>query len=476
MKKPGGLTNPERSEHEAPDSSLSSVAGPWSMAILMLVTCVVVWTTVDRFMDPVGEKYVIVMSPGGADFFSPFGGARALLLGANPYRNNISGLDDPWKQDYLVSNGQQMRGIYPPTHFILYLPLALVTDNFRKAGRVLFAINLASLAFLSCVTWWLIARIGNLNDRERRYSTLLIPLIFVVLTCNAGTSLALERGDGGDILAAAFCWSAVVLFLNRRFFVAMFLMVPASLIKGYAVFCGFGIGLLGLRKGSRVPTVAGGLVGLLIFFAPVIRYVPDALEIRRKLLASTDRVPWMSLWWNHGFRNVFKQLAPPLAHSGPLVMVGCCAAIAVVSWLKARRSQQEGRADELTLWVVLFTTSAVEVLLGANPQSVIYNLVLVMPGVLIVMIVAPVFARACGLSDRSICVLGVLNLGAAFCLFKFKLFRLEFFPLAGVGMILFLLVIGGVMFLGWYRLRHLTQSTVAHGAEARGSSARRGES
>ena len=114
MKKPGGMTNPERSEHEAPDSSLSSVAGPWSMAILMLVTCVVVWTTVDRFMDPVGEKYVIVMSPGGADFFSPFGGARALLLGANPYRNNISGLDDPWKQDYLVSNGQQMRGIYPP--------------------------------------------------------------------------------------------------------------------------------------------------------------------------------------------------------------------------------------------------------------------------------------------------------------------------------------------------------------------------
>ena len=46
---------------------------------------------------------------------------------------------------------------------------------------------------------------------------------------------------------------------------------------------------------------------------------------------------------------------------------------------------------------------------GSSPQSLIYNQVLVMPGMLIVMILAPVFARACALPNWSLHVLGVLE-------------------------------------------------------------------
>ena len=68
----------------------------WGISILMLVTVVIVWTQVDRYLDPVGEKTVFVMQPGAADFVAPFEAARALLMQVNPYWNDIPELKDPF--------------------------------------------------------------------------------------------------------------------------------------------------------------------------------------------------------------------------------------------------------------------------------------------------------------------------------------------------------------------------------------------
>jgi len=101
-------------------------------------------------------------------------------------------------------------------------------------------------------------------------------------------------------------------------------------------------------------------------------------------------------------------------------------------------------------------------MLGANPQSLIYNLVLVLPGLLIVLVLTPSFAYACRLPDWSIPVLGVLNLVTAFCLFKLQLIGMDHFPLPGIGMILFLLTVGGAMLLGWFHSRPLMATPVPH--------------
>jgi hypothetical protein len=76
---------------------LSLVFSGWSLAILVTITCLVTWTGIERYMDPIGEKYVLLCPPGNADFFFPFGGAGALLMGQNPYFNNITGIvDERW--------------------------------------------------------------------------------------------------------------------------------------------------------------------------------------------------------------------------------------------------------------------------------------------------------------------------------------------------------------------------------------------
>ena len=188
---------------------------------------------------------------------------------------------------------------------------------------------------------------------------------------------------------------------------------------------------------------------------PVLRYVPDGLEVRRELWALTDRLDWLSLWWNHGFRNVYRQIAPGLETTGWAVTTAYCGALAAICWLRARHAELRGSLRDLALWVVAFSTCAIEVMLGSSPQSLIYNQVLVMPGMLIVMILAPVFARACALPNWSLHVLGVLNVAATFCVFKARWPKLDYLSLSGIGMILFLLTLGGAMVGGWGHSRRL---------------------
>src|SRR5689334_4522443 len=95
----------------------------WSAAALLLSVAVVLYTDVSRFVDPVGEKYVSVMPPGSADFYVPFNGARALLKGLDPYHHDDRSLFDPWQREEAIG-GVHFRQFYPPSHLLLYVPLA----------------------------------------------------------------------------------------------------------------------------------------------------------------------------------------------------------------------------------------------------------------------------------------------------------------------------------------------------------------
>lgn len=97
--------------------------GGWAWAAMAIVTWVVLYTGSIRFLDPVGEKMIGFMPPGGADFAYPFNGARALLAGINPYVHSEPSLIDPWRRDEPIA-GVIFRQFYPPTHLLLYVPLA----------------------------------------------------------------------------------------------------------------------------------------------------------------------------------------------------------------------------------------------------------------------------------------------------------------------------------------------------------------
>jgi len=421
----------------------------WSLTTVLIVTGLVIWTSVERFQDPVQEKYVFLMPPGNADFFFPFSGARALVQGANPYLNDLPGLNDPWQRGVEFVDGKEYRGLYPPAYFILYVPLALLTEDWRQAGRILFIVNLAALFMLAVVSWWLIVRILHLTGQARRWSVLMIPLGFVILACNVASGYALERGDGGDILAALLCWTALALFLKEWHLLAMFLMVPAIFIKGYAVLCGIGIGLLSLSRGTWRRAAAGAAAGMAVFVLPVIQYLPDALN----WLRHNQPIAGWSLWWNHGFRNLFYHLSPALAEPGRWIAGGYCMVLAVACWLRAYDARRHDDAAESALWSTLFVSSSIETMLGIAPYSYIYNLLLILPGMLIFFIVSPFLVRSQGCPEWMVHTVGTLNVLSAFFVFKFVILDRGDFPSPGIGMILFLLSLGVVIAGMWPQRR-----------------------
>ena len=419
----------------------------WNLAAIMLIVGLVVWTGVERFIDPVGEKYLKILAPGNADFFFPFGGARALLLGANPYVNDLPGMDDPWHRAFGIVEGKAYRGLYPPTHFVLYVPLALITDDWRVAGRILFVVNLAAIGLMAVISWWLLIQITTPRTAGYRMNAILIPLLFVILSTNVATSMGLERGDGGDILGAALCWSAVVLFLKGWRSLPMFLAVPAVLLKGYPVFWGLGLGLLGLTRRTWMPVVAGTLAGVLVFLAPVARYLPEALLLIRNYTGITGNV----FWWNHSFWNLFGHIDPQLAEPGRWIMTVYCVALSVISWLRARRALRAGSLPDAALWLCLFTVSSIEIMLGSARTSIVYDLIFIMPGLVMLLILPEPFLRSCGLGEDVGWSIGTLFLLSAFLLFKFAWFDSAGFPTPGLGMLLFLVTIGGIWVTGKLR-------------------------
>lgn len=423
----------------------------WALAILLVATCIVTWTNIDRFQDPVGEKHVSVIYPGASDFFLVYTGTRALVMGVNPYLNDVEEFKDPWDLGYFKVKGVQLKSQYSPTHQLIYVPLALLTDDWREAGRLLFTINLVALFGLSVVTWWLLAYTLGLAGAERQSSMLLIPFFFYLLTANVGTSLGLERGDGGDILGATAVWGGIALFLRGQRFLPMFLFVTATLLKGYGALFLVGMALFCCRRQAWKPALAGGLTAIVLLFVPVMRYVPGWMlwmEWRMNLIA-------MHRWENQSFRYFFELLWPGMAQSAYLAIMALCLAASAAAWLKTRRALTAGDSTMTALWLCLFATTSLTTMLAYSQVSVIYNLVFMLPGLFIFFLTGARFVRACRLPDTAFPLLGALQLAIALLVFTFHLGS-ETLSVAAPGLMLLVLTIGGCLSGGWRSARGAT--------------------
>jgi hypothetical protein len=406
---------------------------PTSLAVLAVAGTVVTVTGVERYRDPVGDKYLFLMKPGGADFLQTFAGARALARGENPYQNALPGTDDPWRRGAWIDAGTFYKVAYPPSQLLFYVPLARLVDDPRAAGRILFWANLALLMGLAVLTRWLLVRATDPEPDERRCSWLLVPLLYFVLTANVGTSLGLERGQS-DIIGAALCWGGVALFLKGRRLLPALLITSAVLMKGYALVLGLGLALLSLRRREWLPFLAGALAAVAILLLPVAQYVDEGIRGARWQAAEfTARY-----WNNHGFKNLFHSLSPALAEPGRVSMTALALLASAACWLRARRPQE---APEAALWVSLFATCALTAPIGYSAASHVYNQVLLLPGAFILLLGGRLLAEKRPLSpavERALRGAAVL---AAFLLFKYRLGS-ERFPVAAVGLVLLVLMSG----------------------------------
>lgn len=416
----------------------------WAANAALLIAGVIAFNGAERYRDPIGEKYVLMMPPGGADFFFPFAGARALLTEQNPYQNDDPALADPWRRGYGVVEGRQYRGLYPPTHILVYVPLAWLFPDFREASRALFHVNVALLFLLAVLTWRLLFRVLGGETDNRPASFLWLAFLVFALTGNVSSSFALERGDGGDILTAALSWGAVLLFLKERILLCFFLLVPAVALKGYAVLLAAGLGLLSLKRTSWKPALLGTLLSTLLFVVPVARYLPDAVTIiAHQHQEDVARI----IWFNHSFRSLLFHLSSALAGPGQWVLVGLSLLVSLYCWVQSRAALGRQDSSRAALWLTLFATSSLSVVLAAGETSYVYNLVIMLPGALIFVLAREPLAKTWGLSPSGTVVLGTLQAATIFCLLKCRLWS-PTLSLAGIGIALFFITLGAGLVWG----------------------------
>jgi hypothetical protein len=419
------------------------------LLVLALVGVVVTATNVERYRDPVGEKYVPLLRPGAADFTAMFAGARALALGIDPYHNERSDLADPWKRHFEI-DGRAFNLAYPPAQLLLYLPLAELTADSRQAGRILFWINLLILFALSLLTWRLVLWASTPSKEERHLSALLVPVLFFVLAANVASSLGLERGQ--DFLNALLCWGALALFLKGHRFLPGFLLVSAVLIKGYALVLALGLILLGSPRGGWKGLLGGSLAAAALWIAPAWRYLPDGLEgaLWRTRIPVSSTMLHGSGWLTYGFETFFFLIFPDWANPLRIAMCLVCLLVTAACFFRALRAFQGSEHEALVLWLCLFATCALTTLIGYSRTSFIYTFVLILPGVMVFLLLGEAYARGWGLRGQGL--FGAAQLLLAFLLFRFKIEDWSF-PFAAAGLFALVSTIGLGFLAGALRAR-----------------------
>jgi hypothetical protein len=346
---------------------------------MLFAVCAVFVADTNRLLAPVGEKYIDYIGRGSSDLIPSFNAAWALIDGANPYHSDPQRYPDPYADTRGAA--QKITYLYPPTHGLIYVPLAWATGrNFRVAARAHYFVTLFFLAALSVAIVELVALITPI-DGEQRLSLGLLSLF--VLGVNAGSQLGFERGQS-DVVSANACWWAVLCFCRGRFALAVFLATLGGLLKGYGVPLAIGLALLGLTRARLLGTFSGGLAALLLLLAPVARYLPDALAG-----FSVRSAMFWPAWYNQSFYHLAWRLFPKSVDRVRYALLAFAGAVYMVAWLRlywlTRKSPPERGVDHrVALGATMFATAALIFILAFSRNSFAYDAVLILPGALII--------------------------------------------------------------------------------------------
>jgi hypothetical protein len=393
--------------------------GWWAVLALCLVSGLVVEADLDRFENPDGEKHVPLFPPGQNDFSYSYLGARALLAGVNPYHNGRPEFTHPLFPPEAYNGYKQ---VYPPGNLLLHVPLALWKGaDGEAAGRVWFHLSLLALALLALLAWVLARHI-----LDQPLTPAWIPLFFLCLSLNTGVELGLERGQS-DILIALLAWAAVAVFTRGHYAAAIFLSIGSASTKGYTGLLAVGLILLALDRRQWKQTFVGAGLAIAVFVLPVARFLREAAA------SATYRSDmFWGVWYNHGFSNAVYYFAPTWRSKGRLVLSSIAAGVTVAAWIQARRSRSTAGSSHDALWTVVFASSALGAMVGYASLSVSYNLILFLPGMLILVACQQRVRSALALPRAAEHALGAALLGSVFLLFSYRL-NSEGPPIAGLG-------------------------------------------
>jgi hypothetical protein len=292
----------------------------------------------------------------------------------------------------------------------------------EAAGRIWFRLSLVEILLLAVIAWSLCRQILGV-----RLTPMWIPFLFSCLAFNTGVELALERGQS-DILAAFLAWCAIASFSRGRYVASTFLSIWSASMKGYPILLSVGLGLLTLGRGNWRSLLAGGALGLGIFWFPVRHFMSDAVGA----LAIRKDQFW-AVWYNHSFSNFVYTLAPESRVRGNWILTSFAFLVTVGAWFQARRALAQERADLAVLWLVAFGVSSLGTMVGYSSLSISYNLILILPGALVLVVGQRRLAEHLGLPKWCEHLFGATLLASAFLLFIYRLGS-KSPPIGGLGL------------------------------------------
>ena len=342
--------------------------------LLLLIALVVLVGHVQQFKVPQNGGYVPRMEPGAADFAWTFSATQALKNGENPYTHTNQEYFDPYGRFNYVGNKKQHVG-YLPTHLLLYLPLAFVTDYWMEAANYFLLFNLLLIVLLAWVTTRLVQKLGA----DQRVSHML-PMLILSLGLFNGTLFAFERGQS-DLVTATLIWGGILLFLSERYAAAGLVLFGAAALKGYGALLWGVILIASIPGGAWRRYLVGSSIAFMCCLAPVIYLLPDALELMTNMVGS-DAVTVNPLAYS--FRNLSRALDADYIATVALLGASFAVVLVLASVFFGRvKELRLGAQGDLATAVVILTTCAVILPLGASNAAYTYSLVIILPGFVI---------------------------------------------------------------------------------------------
>ena len=330
----------------------------WPLRGLYAACLAVLLTVLCSYLPPAKHRFVDMLAPGAADLIPTINAAHALTTGVNPYHVTQLLVPDP----YFYSRGEAegVSYLYPPSHALLYVPLAWLAQwSFFDAIRAQYIIAVVCIALLT----WLVVRVLRLVvDLDPLHGSLLLPVVGLVLALNPGNILGIERGQS-DVMTSVFAWSAVLCFCRRRLASMAFFAMAASLLKGYGVLLAIGLLAIGALENWR-RTVLGAAAALGCLLLPVYRYLPDAAHaygIRSTMF-------W-SGWTNQGFANLAFSLGI-VRDGGRVALTAVAILSAATAWVCLLRSDRLRDERARSFGATAFATAALTSVVGYSLNSI----------------------------------------------------------------------------------------------------------
>jgi hypothetical protein len=337
-------------------------------AAIVVAVAIPILITLDRFRRPYGEKFMLPFMRGSTDLWLPFNGARALLTGVDPYATAKlpPALRDPagWPLSY------------PPTMLVLYIPLVLATHaNIETACQVFYCLNIAALALFAVVVWLLSRSLGDARPNDVMGALL---VIVIALSLNSATMFAIDRGQS-ELINAALCWTAVLLFTRLRIGAAMAIVTVAAAIKGYAAILALGLLLAAPTLRAFLRGAAAAVSVTLAVTLPAAHRLPAALAAMR----GRNDFNFVPIWFNNSFKGLFFHISPAKSDMARYFMLALTAVACALGWWRLATAMRRGDRRAITCRAILFATTALALLVGMQAYSGPYNYLLVLPGLLL---------------------------------------------------------------------------------------------